>query len=277
MSKATSKSKSTAKLVIFTAALALVLLAGCSQRERARIEIDFSKAAEWRYMLGADISGTPTAADSGQYFSGSLRAYLQGLPGEVGVGPLRCGLSDVNLVAPFLPEDERADIVRRLSELQVAISENGVTLSDTSGIPGVLSGGWDILRSPARVIPAMPNADMAVGASWEREQRFPITIPQGVADGLMYQLYTLDSLHRNSDGVRVASISWIFSYRVALNDDNGEPTRKFMYPLSGSGRGTAQLDLARKKLVKSQATFQVTHSGMSGMDINEVVHFEIME
>ena len=261
---------------VVAVALAFIT-AGCGGREKARIEIDFSKAAEWRYMLGADVYGTPTTADSGQYFSGSLRAYLQGLPGEAGVGPLRCGFTDVNLVAPFLSEDERGDIVRRLSELRVAVSENGVTLSDTSGIPGVMSGGWDIIRSPARVIPAMPNADMAVGSSWEREQRFPLSIPNGEAEGLMYQLYTLDSLYRNDSGIRVAAISWVFSYRVATKENNDEGRRKLMYPLSGSGRGSAELDLARKKLVKSQATFQVTQSGVTGMEINEVAHFEILE
>jgi len=264
--------------VIVAAAFTLTVVAGCGRRERARIEIDFSNAAEWRYMLGADVYGTPTSVDSGQYFSGSLRAYLQGLPGEVGEGPLRCGLTDVNLVASFLSEEERSDVIRRLSELRVTVSENGVTLSDTAGIPGVLSGGWDIIRTPARVIPAMPNADMAVGSSWEREQRFPLSIPNGDAEGLMYQLYTLDSLYRNDSGVRVAAISWIFSYRVATKenrDDGGN--RKLMYPLSGSGRGNAELDLARKKLIKSRATFQVTHSGISGLEINEVAHFEIVE
>jgi hypothetical protein len=262
---------------IVAAALTLFVAAGCGRREKVRIEIDFSKAAEWRYMLGADIYGTPTAADSGQYFSGSLRAYLQGLPGEPG-GPLRCGFTDVNLIASFMPEEERVEVVRRLSELRVAVSENGVTLSDTSGIPGVLSGGWDIFRVPARAIPAMPNADMSVGSSWEREQRFPISIPNGEAEGLMYQLYILDSIYRNDAGIRVAAISWTFSYRVAVNDNKDEKSkRKLMYPLIGSGRGSAELDLARKKLVKSGATFQVTHSSVSGFEVNEVAHFEIVE
>jgi hypothetical protein len=264
-------------MAVFAAALAFVAAAGCGGREKARIEVDFSKAAEWRYMLGADIYGASIAGDTGQYFSGSLRAYLQGMPGNIAEGPLRCGFTDVNLIASFLSDDERSDVVRRLSELRVAVSENGVTLSDTAGIPGVISGGWDILRAPARVIPAMPNADMAVGSSWEREQRFPLSIPNGEAEGLMYQLYTLDSLYRNDSGIRVAAISWVFSYRVATKEEKEDGPRKRMYPLSGSGRGSAELDLIRKKLIKSQATFQVTHSGMTGMEINEVAHFEILE
>ncbi|MDR2693006.1 MAG: hypothetical protein LBB74_02180 [Chitinispirillales bacterium] len=259
------------------AALALLAVAGCGRREKARIELDFSKAAEWRYMIGADIYGASTAADTGQYFSGSFRAYLQGLPGNAEDGPLRCGFTDVNLIASFLSEEERSDLVRRISELRVSVSENGVTLSDTAGIPGVMSGGWDILRAPARVIPAMPNADMTVGSSWEREQRFPLSVTKGEAEGHMYQLYTLDSLFRNDAGVRVAAISWVFSYRVATKEEKDEGPRKRMYPLSGSGRGNAELDVARKKLIKSQATFQVTHSGMTGMEINEVAHFEVLE
>jgi hypothetical protein len=153
-------------------------------------------------------------------------------------------------------------------------------MSDTSGIPGVLSGGWDILRSPARVIPAMPNAEMAVGSSWEREQRFPISIPKGEADALLYQLYTLDSLYKTPAGIPVAAISWVFTYRVSTLEDQSdskEARNPRKHPLSGSGRGTALLDLNRKKLIKSQATFQVTHSNISGAEINEVVHFEMLE
>ncbi|GBU21517.1 hypothetical protein R80B4_01410 [Fibrobacteres bacterium R8-0-B4] len=264
-------------LAVLAVVFVTLAAAGCGRREKVRVEVDFSNAADWRYMLGADVYGTPTASDSGQYFSGSLRAYLQGLPGEAGVGPLRCGFSDVNLIAPFLSEAERADLVRRLSDLRVAVSENGVTLSDTAGIPGVLSGGWDILRAPARVIPAMPNADMTVGSSWEREQRFPISIPNGEAEGLMYQLYLLDSIYRNDSGIRVAAISWTFTYRVAVKEKADDGKLKILYPLMGSGRGNAELDIARKKLVKSQATFQVTQSGKTGVEINEVAHFEIVE
>ncbi|MCL2183325.1 MAG: hypothetical protein FWB85_07640 [Chitinispirillia bacterium] len=262
--------------IINTAVLLAALafgLSGCGQRERARIEIDFSKASEWRYLLAVDISGTPQ--DSAKYFSGSLRAYLQGQPGQPGAGPLQANLADVHLIAPFMAEDERSDVERRLNNLRVMVSEDGVTLSDTAGIPGVFSGAWDIMRSPARVIPAMPNADMAVGSSWEREQRFPLTIPQGEADGLLYQLYTLDSLFKTPEGFPVAAISWVFTYRVAMLEDGSGSLRK--HPLSGSGRGTAKLDLNRKKLLQSQAAFQVTHSNMTGLDINEVVHFEMVE
>jgi len=253
-------------------------LTGCGKREKARIEIDFTTAAEWRYLLGVDIYGTPQ--DSGQYFSGSLRAHLHGKAGDRHTGPLQAELRDVHLIAPFMPEDERGDVERRLNDLRVSLTENGISLSDTDGIPGVLSGGWDILRSPARVIPALPNAEMAVGQSWEREQRFPLSIPHGEADALLYQLYTLDSLYKTQTGTPVAAISWVFTYRVATLEDKTagtEARNQRKYPLSGSGRGHAILDLNRKKLIKSQATFQVTHSNVSGSEINEVVHFEMVE
>ncbi|MCL2218871.1 MAG: hypothetical protein FWC23_03350 [Chitinispirillia bacterium] len=250
--------------------------AGCGHKESARIEIDFSNAADWRYQLAVAIDGTPQ--DSAEFFSGSLRAYLKGLPGEQSSGPLRAGLTDVHLIAPFMPEAERGEVERRLAALEISVSESGVTLSDTNGLPGVLSGGWDIMRSPARVIPAMPNAEMVVGASWEREQRFPIAVPQGEADGLLYQLYTLDSLYKTNAGIPVAAISWEFSYRVAVSDDtSGSREQHLRHPLQGSGRGFAELDLQRKMLLRSQATFQVTHSNASGRNINEVVHFEMVE
>ncbi|MDR2577522.1 MAG: hypothetical protein LBC70_01745 [Chitinispirillales bacterium] len=262
--------------MIALAVLTTILFVGCGNSESARIEIDFSTIADWKYMLGVDLYGTPLDRDSEENFTGSLRAYLRGMPGAGGAGPLTCGFTDVSLSAPFLPEDEREDIERRLSDLRVSISEKGVTLSDTSGIPGVYAGGWDILRSPARVIPALPNAVMSVGSSWEREQRFPLHVPQGEADGLMYQLYTLDSLYKTPTGTPVAAISWVFTYRVAMSGD-GEERGQRRSPLVGQGRGNALLDLRKKKLIQSKATFQVTHSGVRGMEINEVVHFEMIE
>lgn len=264
------------KSLIILTVVSVALLMNCSNRESALIEIDFANAEQWRYMLGIDIYGEPTAAAgaSSERFSGTLRAFVQGLPYEGNERILRARLTDINLVAPFMSESEREDVLNRLSALVVSVTDEGVALSDTApGLPGVFSGAWDILRSPARVIPAMPNAQMTVGSSWEREQRFPLTIDDSYADGLLYQLYTLDSLQKTDAGETFAHLSWTFTYRVAVAPSGGQRR----YPLAGSGRGTATLDVDQKKLVKSRAVFQVTHSGMGNSDINEVVHFEVVE
>ncbi|MDR3011898.1 MAG: hypothetical protein LBU70_01640 [Chitinispirillales bacterium] len=258
--------------IVFT--VLAFLLAGC-QKERAHIEIDFSGAAGWKYRISANITGIPAKDSSEERHSGSLMAFLQGLPTETVGEQFRAGLADVNLNAPFMPEDEREEILRRLSKLVVSVSDDGVALSDTVGIPGVYSGAWDILRSPARAIPAIPNAVMSVGSSWEREQRFPIAVAGGEAEGYLYQFYTLDSLYKNTDGVSAADISWMFTYRVAMAEDGDR--RSLRFPLDGSGHGSAVIDLDRKKLIKSQASFQITHSGLGDADINEIIHFEAVE
>jgi len=252
---------------------------GCGSGEKVFLEIDYSGSAEWQYLLGADIYGTAAEPDndSVQTFSGSLRAYLHGLnlTGETDSPAVSFGLRDVTFIAPFLPEDEREDIHNRLSEMRVIISENnGISLSDTLGMPGVLSGGWDIMRSVARVMPALPNAHMAVKSSWEREQRFPLTTPTGQGDVLLYQFFTLDSVYFNR-GVQEAALSWAFNYRVALVDGGASSSHK--YPLSGSGRGNAVLDVKQKKLLKSKANFQVTHSQNANVELNEIVHLEAVE
>jgi len=256
---------------------AALFVFGCNSSEKALLEIDFSSAAEWKYLFGANIYGTSEAApaDSQKAYSGSLRAYFQGLPGEAGPGKARFGLKDITVIAPFFSEQELEDIRNRLSELTVSVSENSVSLSDTIGIPGVMSGGWDIMRCITRVMPVMPNAEMRVGTSWDREQRFPMTVDQGKADGLLYQLFTLDSLYKIEGGASAAAISWVFTYRVSLVDEMASTSRK--YPLSGSGRGTAVLDLSKKKLINSKATFEVTHSQTSTTALDEVVHFEMIE
>jgi hypothetical protein len=264
-----------------------LLVAGCGSKESAFLEIDYSGASGWKYLLGADIYGTPLQGlagsadtnDSGETFSGSLRAYLQGLPPEpeagAAPGPARFALTDVTFNAPFFSDEEREDIYKRLTELRIDVSETNVALSDTIGIPGVMTGGWDIIRCITRVMPVMPNAELRVGTSWEREQRFPLTVDDGPADGVLYQLFTLDSLSKTETGAPFAALSWVFTYRVSLQGDGGAASKK--YPLLGSGRGTAELDLNRKQLLKAKAAFQVTHSQKTDTELNEIVHFEMVE
>ncbi|MCL2689402.1 MAG: hypothetical protein FWE57_06100 [Chitinispirillia bacterium] len=270
----------------FVLTAAALFIYGCGSNEKVFLEIDYSGASEWQYLLGADIYGTAAepGVDSVQTFSGSLRAYLHGLGSAdeadssaklTDDNGVRFGLKDVTFMAPFLPEDEREDIYNRLSEMQIFICENnGISLSDTVGMPGVLSGGWDIMRSVARVMPALPNAHMAVKSSWEREQRFPLNTENGKGDVLLYQFFTLDSVYSNR-GVKEAALSWAFNYRVALVGDGASSSRK--YPLSGSGRGNAVLDVKQKKLLKSKANFQVTHSQNANVELNEIVHLEVVE
>jgi len=278
---------------ILLPAFAALFVFGCNSAEKALLEIDFSSAAEWKYLFGANIYGTfevagagAVAADSAdsaeskekpqqEGYSGSLRAYFQGMPGEAGPKQARFGLTDITVIAPFFPEQELEDIKNRLSGLTVSVSENSLSLNDTIGIPGVMSGGWDIMRCITRVMPVMPNAEMKVGTSWDREQRFPLTVDQGKADGLLYQLFTLDSLYKTETGASAAAISWVFTYRVSLVDEAAPTSRK--YPLSGTGRGTAVLDLAKKKLINSKATFEVTYSNKSTKELDEVVYFEMIE
>jgi len=264
---------------ILPLAVPALLVFGCGSGEKALLEIDFSSAAEWKYLFGANIYGTSDVADadSQKTYSGSLRAYLQGLPDGAEAGRARFGLRDITVIAPFFPDEELEDIQKRLTGLTVSVSENNISLSDTIGIPGVMSGGWDIMRCITRVMPVMPNTEMKVGTSWDREQRFPLTVDQGKADGLLYQLFTLDSIYKTETGASAAAISWVFTYRVSLVDEGAGQTASRKYPLSGSGRGTAALDLTKKKLLNSKATFEVTHSQKNTTELDEVVHFEMIE
>ncbi|MDR0305770.1 MAG: hypothetical protein LBI42_02920 [Chitinispirillales bacterium] len=256
--------------------LLVLFWGGCGSKEKVLLEIDYSGAADWQYLLGADIYGTAVVSQDSapQAFSGSLRTYLHGLKDGSDSSVIRFGLKDVTFIAPFLSDDEKEDIYNRLTVMQVLLSQDGISLSDTTGMPGVLSGGWDIMRCVARVVPVLPNAEMAVNSSWEREQRFSLSLPEGRGDVHLYQFFTLDSLYNNR-GVLSAALSWAFNYRVSLIDDDAPSLRK--YPLSGSGRGNAVLDIKKKRLFKSKANFQVAHSQNPGYELNEVVHLEAVE
>ncbi|MFW5813393.1 MAG: hypothetical protein ACOCXC_03610 [Fibrobacterota bacterium] len=257
--------------VYLTLAFGLIVLFGCQDREKVSIEIDFSESGSWKYLLGADLYGTVALKDSQQTYSGSLRSFLQGLP-DSGREEVAFCMEDVNLAADFLSETEKFDLQNRLGAMIISVSpQKGISLSDSLEITRIPSGSWDVIRSVARVVPVLPGSEMAVGGSWEREQQFPLELKQGNATGMLYQVYSLDSLFQKN-GNRNAALSWNFTYRVSLLKDNIPLAGKV--PLAGSGRGHATIDLEQKKILKSQASFQVSHYDDSHIEFSETVHLE---
>lgn len=234
-----------------------LIFSGCQQTERVTLAIDFSKAPLWRYMLGVDITGNLRAGDTSRDYSSSLRTYLQGEPAPADSNAVRFKTSQTIVTSNFLSEQDRVNLTRELENNTLCFSskDGAFESADTSLKPSVNIGGWNLLRSFARVVPALPGSPVRVGSTWDRERAFPLETDHGNATGWLFQSFTLDSI-ATIDSRRCAFISWSFSYRIQP-DTTGKPTLLDSLPLKGSGSGTALLDCTSKVLIKAHALFDV--------------------
>jgi len=253
-----------------------MLMLSCQRAGRVELSIDFSQAASWRYVFGIDIKGIASQGDSAREFSNSLRTYLSGerSPHDDAAVRFRTGQTVVH--SNFLSEQERNHLARQCENLVLFFSphEGAVEASDTAVTPLLTVGGWDLYRSFARVLPVLPESPVGVGASWERERTFPIETSMGNATGMLYQLFTLDSVF-SADSNKFASLSWRFTYRIQPDSAGALDS----LPLSGSGNGNAVIDMTGKRMIKAHALFEVPPKQKARQKISwqETVHIEMVK
>ncbi len=252
----------------------MLLVAACGGKESVLLEIDFSEAPSWLYLLGADLRGAVECEDSSQAYSGSLRAYLQGA-GSSTKESAQFKTKDFTIKSDFLTDGQMFELENRLSVLEIAVSPTeGVSVSDTAIASAIPLANWDILRSVARAIPVLPASKMSVGASWEREYQFPIETNQGQVTGQLYQIFRLDSIITKNANPSRAILSWLFSYRVSLDHINSVVGD---LPMSGSGVGNAVIDLKKNRLIKTNANFEMSYQDRCNIQLKETVHLELIE
>jgi hypothetical protein len=252
-----------------------VLLLSCQRSGRVELNIDFSKAASWRYLFGIDIKGIAGQDDSLREFSNSLRTYISGerSPHDAAAVRFRTGQTVVH--SNFLSEPERVHLARQCENMVLFFSprEGAVETSDTAVPPLLTVGGWDLYRSFARVLPVLPESPVAPGTSWDRERSFPLETSFGNATGMLYQVFTLDSVF-SADSSNYASLSWRFTYRIQPDSAGVLDS----LPLSGTGNGTAVIDMTRKRMAKAHALFEVPAKQKARQKISwqETVHIEMV-
>jgi hypothetical protein len=262
-------------LLFFSAALCCLTAASCYRSERVTLSIDFSQAPAWRYLFGVDISGNARSVDSSREFSSSLRTYLTGEHSPHDKNAVRFTTGQTMIQSDFLDDPERTHLERQCENVVLFFSpREGVVHTADTAIPPLFNfGGWDLFRSFARVIPVLPESPVTVGSSWERERTVSIETSAGNAQGLLYQSFTLDSIFMH-DSSRCAGISWQFTYRI--QPDSGGVLDSL--PLSGSGNGSATIDLSHKRLAVAHAFFRVPEKTGTGATAawQETVHVELV-
>jgi len=257
--------------------IALLFTFSCQKSGRIYLEIDFDSAKTWRYLLGVDIKGKIVSDSVPQIFNSSLRTFLQsGLsPENRKVITFKAEQTRIN--SDFLVEQEIRNLEQQFDNVSLLFSprDGSLDLTDTTDVPVINIGGWDLFRSFAKVLPVFPESPVAPGDKWDRDRQFPIETSHGDAVGHLYQSFIFDSIYTSQS--RFAAVSWIFSYRIELIDpDTAGMLDNF--PLAGKGRGRVLLDLDARRINTAHAEFEVPMADeFKGMSWSEIVHMEYIE
>jgi hypothetical protein len=235
---------------------AFLLLAGCTRSERVRLELDFSAQPKWCYhmevrvVVGDSSAGQPTG-------SNAARSLLCLHPVTAEPGHVQLAFNDLTIESNIMSTAEAEHVRWSLSDKQIRfrLAEGMLTPVDTTLLSEMQFGGWDLHRTLLRTIPPLPLAAVAVGERWEREHVLPLQSALGPAEAHLYQVFTLDSVGVSPDGVRLASLSWTFTYRVRQLDDTLPPAPQAFR--SGAGAGQAVIDLTARALREAAVTFRV--------------------
>jgi hypothetical protein len=238
-------------------AIVACLFAVCTHDASVRIGVDFTSRVQWRYAASVDISGFAANAAGRTEYTGALICRLTGAPRST--EPQRCDLSasDCRVSSDFLNEAQIRNLVEQFQRARYILDMNTATIAaaDTTMLPVFMIGEWDLFRSFAKALPALPGTPVSAGSSWEREKTLPIGTVYGNAAGHLYQRFTVDSVYRRGDDATMAAVSWTYSYRI--EPEKSDTAGMFAkIPLAGKGRGAALFNIAKKCLESAQVSFE---------------------
>ena len=131
-----------------------------------------------------------------------------------------------------------------------------VAPEDSSALPLIRIGEWDIFKDLAKTIPALPKIAVGPGATWDREKAIPIDTRHGSATGHLLQSFRLDSIALAASGKRIAHVGWTFTYLVEVHDRGANGFLDSL-PSKGNGTGVALINVDDKTLETASMSFSV--------------------
>ncbi|HMD67232.1 MAG TPA: hypothetical protein VKF42_00035 [Chitinivibrionales bacterium] len=265
---------------LWTLAACLALVSGCGNSNGVKLSLDFSKKPDWRYALSATVSGIISSADTQRTFSSAAQCTLSGKPDAKNPALLHASVVSVAVTSNILGDEE----IRNLKEqaktmrLSCALGDGAILPEDSSSVPVVKIGEWDLYKDLASTVPALPKIAVRPGAVWERERSLPLDTKQGSAVGHLFQSFCMDSLRKDKSGAEIASLSWKFVYRVEFRERDtlglyaGVPT-------AGSGTGSAIVNVTAKTLEAASVHLAVPAApqGKFRISWNENITLELVK
>jgi hypothetical protein len=261
-------------------AIACLLAFGCGDPGNVKLSVDFSKRAEWRYAMAATISGSIASADTQLSFASAAQCSLSGKPDLKNSSVLHASVAAVSISSNILGNAEMQNLKDQAKTVRLAcaLADGTIMPEDSSSIPVVRIGEWDLYKDLAKTIPSLPKIAIRPGFVWERQADLPLDTKQGNAVGHLFQSFSLDSVRGKSSDAQTAFLSWRFTYRVEFKDH----TAAGMYasvPTAGTGRGQAIVDVTNKMLLSASVHFDVpaTTQGMFRISWKEDITLDLMK
>jgi hypothetical protein len=237
------------------------------------LQADFSAQQHWKYRMHVQINGNFLHNDSAANFSNTAQCLLTGSPVASQPSSLIFSLSNVSIASSVIDSAEILNLEKQFENLQMVYFGSSGELApvDTATVPIVHIGGWDLYHTMARLVPALPQQAVQVGAQWERERQIPLasTVSKGI--GHLYQSFRLDSLSSSAGGNQDAYLSWKFSYRIEYIGKPSSPVADDI-PLLGNGTGNAIFNVTGKYLVKAEVAFKVERNKQSALGMTWSEH-----
>jgi hypothetical protein len=262
----------------FIAAAACALAAGCGT-DRLELKIDFRGREFWRYLLKSEVAGAYHFPSGQRNFSNVLTAVVTIRNTGRGSG-IEAGAESVTVLSDIFGEEERKNLERQVQRSRIAFSLKDGVLgeADSAPAPFVQIGQWDVYRSIVHTMPALPGEKVGPGDSWERQREFPIETGHGRVRGLLYQLFTFDSLETAPEGKSIAHIGWNFSYRLEPVPGLADSVFREI-PMEGHGWGRARINTGKKYLENARMEIEVhrPENEMPGLSWIETVNFCLEE
>lgn len=265
---------------LFVLPAILVLISGCGNSSSVKLSLDFSKKPDWRYALSATVSGAISSADTQRTFSSAAQCTLSGKPDVKNPALLHASVVSVAVASNILGDDEIRNLTEQAKAMRLscALADGAILPEDSSTVPVVKIGEWDLYKDLASTVPALPKIAVRSGAVWERERSLPLDTKQGNAVGHLFQSFCMDSLRKNKSGDDIASLSWKFVYRVELRERDtlglyaGVPT-------AGSGAGSAIVNVTAKTLERASVHLAVPAApqGRFRISWNEDITLEMVK
>jgi len=163
-------------------------------------------------------------------------------------------INSANVDSKLFTPEQQNNIISKLTGSTFGLALiGGCPVVDTlsSFTVGELSE-WDLVLQFAKLLPFMPRKPVRKGYSWDENGVFMVRTSLGDIPCEVYRLYTIDSLAGTGN---TAYISWKFRYAAAkLAMDSASILKKV--PVSGNGKGTAEIDALNHVLMQANVEFQ---------------------
>jgi hypothetical protein len=255
------------KFACIAVAILVTVFAPEAAKRKVTVSLDYARMIQWRYIMDYVSECVIVENDSTHRIPTMVHCDMSGQPSEMG-DRFTFTVDSVSVESQFYGPDQQKSISQKLTGSRFSIALiNGCPVVDTLSTFSVSEiSEWDLVIQFAKLLPDIPNDPVRKGYSWERSGVFPVVTSLGKIPCDVYRLYKIDSLTSNG---AFAHISWRFRYAALRSAADSLSVLKRV-PVSGTGGGTAVVDVVNEILTEATVKFETPVANNGGTKINWV-------